>query len=486
MSSRRAVVVITDIFPPVAAVGHQRTVGLCRHLVDNDWNVSVVTMKPRLDVAFDQTLLSRVPSSVRVIKTASPDLPRLAQRLVGHSGGDSSSGAVPGAPPSGGAASGGGAAESADEESSAAGQGAGRDGTIRRLLSWLSWWLVLPDSRTSWLPTAVPAVAREARRIDARAIFSTAPCFSSHLVARAAAGWLRLPWVADFRDPWCGNDWRTIPPGLHTRAEELLERIVVRRADRITCAFDGINRHLDRRYAKPAGSISTIHNGFEARDLDDVPAEALRSDRCVLVHAGSLYGPRSPMPVLDALAALRRQKPELAQRLLVLLVGSPTWNDKPVAALAAERRVEDLVHIMPTVQHGRAVALVKGASAGILFGQGGGSALAPVPAKAFEYVGMGKPVLSIGSGREAEDILRDGGCTVWSASAEAESCSGALEQIARAHQTGSLCPAAGPGQSRERYSRQAMAIRIEEVIEQAIAARAGKRRKSAAAFASDG
>ena len=453
MSSPRRLLVVTDIFPPVAAVGTQRLVGLCGHAAACGWSTTVVTLRPRGGAPLDQTLLARVPESVRVIRTWAPDLPALAARLMRSGASDGKAAAESSGP----------VATAVLTEGSSPGLPA-RPGAIKRFAQWLSWWMYVPDSRSTWLPSGVWAGLRAQRP---EVIFSSAPMWTSHLVAAVLSKALRVPWVADFRDPWCGSTWRSLPGGLHTAVDQAMERGVVNRAARITCAWDGIRQLLADRYPARAAHMTTILNGFEPGEIDPVEVERTDAARCVLIHAGNLYGPRSPVSLLTGLRHLRRERPAEAARLLVALVGGGAWNGRPLVSLAEEHGVADLVRVVPPTAHRRAVALLKGADVAILLGQSGHQGLAPVPAKVYEYVGAGKPVLSIGSGDEAVDILRRGGCPVWTADDTEDSCAASLGEIAAAHGRGDLASTACREQ-RMSFTRSAMAERLMSVIEGAM------------------
>jgi hypothetical protein len=463
MAETRRLLVVTDIFPPVAAVGTQRIVGLCRHAADAGWQVSVVTLRPRSDTTIDETLLARIPEGVRVVRTWAPDLPAMAARLLGR-GSEQSRGA--GETTKASVSQGKAAPEQAVRTPQAAPV---RPGAVKRLMQWMSWWMYVPDSRSAWLPWGAWAAMRTGRP---DAVFSSAPMWTSHLVAAAVAKLRRVPWVADFRDPWCGSTWRELPAGLHSSVDRFLERRVVAGATRITCAWDGIRGLLAERYPRRADHVSTILNGFEPEEIDPVETERVDAGRCVLIHAGTLYGPRSPMSLLAGLRQLRQERPAEAARLLVVLLGGGTWNGQSVSALAEQHGVGDLLRVMPSTAHRQAVAMLKGADAAILFGQCGHEGLAPVPAKVYEYVGAGKAVLSIGSGAEAEDILRRGGCTVWPAADSGPSCAAALGEMAARHAEGNrVWPSASS--QRELFTRRAMAARLMSVIEEALCAGRG-------------
>lgn len=439
---------VTDLFPPMNAVGVHRSVALCRHLVETGWQVTVLAGRdPPAGCGLDEGLVARIPPTVRVVRAASPDVLRIVvhavkgkRRAVGSAGEPGAKGA---SPPAG-------------EPSPSGG---------RRVVDWVSWWLHVPDMRAGWLLPALRAGLREARRCRPSVIFSSAPAWTSHLVGAALSWLLRVPLVADFRDPWCGSAWHKMPYAAHRRVDEWLERAVVRRAAQVTCAWDGIRRHLADRHPARADRIQTVLNGFDAEELADVRPAREDTGRCVLLHAGTLYGPRSPVPLLEGLRILSERWPEQAARLQMVFVGPPTYNGRPLEDLARAHGVAEHVRLVPPTSHRQALSLIKGADVALLFGQSGSETLASVPAKVYEYVGLGKAVLAIGAGPEAVGILRQGGGALWSVpDADAGECAERLREIADSYD-GSRGFRAGARSAREQFSRQGMAERLARVLE---------------------
>ena len=205
--------------------------------------------------------------------------------------------------------------------------------------------------------------------------------------------------------------------------------------------WDGIRRHLKTRYPDRSEDISTILNGFWAEDTDEIEPVRLDQNRCVLLHAGNFYGPRSPMPLFAALQQLRRESPDVVGDFLVALVGRPEYAGRPLQQIARDYGVEDLVKIIPPVARREALALTKGACVALLFGQSGYEQLASVPAKTFDYISIGLPVLAIGGGEEVCGIVRDGGCRLWQTDEnDPQGILAALREIAQARREHSLAP----------------------------------------------
>jgi hypothetical protein len=441
----------------MAAVGIHRTVGVCRQLVKSGWLVTVVAAQPLAEEAQDLGTLADVPAEIRVVRTPAPNLLRAAARLLNICRkAKSAEGATPASVPS--------------EPAPA------RPSTLNRTIDWFSWWLCVPDTKTSWIPGAACAGLREARRARPDVIFSTAPAWTSHLVAAILSRVLRVPWVADFRDPWYGSHFRVPPHAAHNRMNERLEKRVMAGATEVTCAWDGIRRLLAARYPHKAGHIRTVLNGFDPEQIDLIAPKAIENGRCVFLHAGNLYGPRSPVPLLNGLGFLKRDRPDLANRARLVFLGTAAYRNQALSELADLSGVGDLVRVIPMVPHKEAIAMLKASQVAVLLGQSGTVELASIPAKAYEYIGTGKPVLAIGSGDEVCNVMQRGGCRVWRTPDDPAGIASVLKDILTDHE--STGPREQDNQaSRLAFTRTHMAEDLEAVLR--LAAAKGTRRPTA-------
>jgi len=145
--------------------------------------------------------------------------------------------------------------------------------------------------------------------------------------------------------------------------------------------------------------------------------------------------------LLRALQQLRAESPDDAKGLLVVLVGRPEYGGRSLREIVRDHGIEDLVRIIPPVARREALALTRGASVALLFGQSGYEQLASVPAKTYDYISYGLPVLAIGGGNEVCRIIRDGGCRLWRVPEnDAQGILAALREIAKARRDDCLAP----------------------------------------------
>lgn len=455
MIYRPSALLITQAFPPLTAVGIHRMLGLSRYLMERGWQVTVLTAEPSEDESVDPELLRSIPEAVHVIRTPAPDLPLWAAKLlkgrkVSQRPADEKS---PSPTPN----------PSTDTEEKPK-----KKSLKRWLVDWLSWWLHVPDGKTGWFLPGWWEGLKWAMRHRPDVIVSTGPRWTAQLIGVFLARFLRTPLITDFRDPWCGSAFNHVPYAAHRYVNRVLERMVVRRSNRITCAWDGIRRHLVRRYPRRAGNIVTILNGFDPKKFQDVSPCPFEGDRCVFLHAGGFYGPRSPLPLLEALRQCGKHHPHEFEKIQVVFLGLTSYGGRPLEQIIRDYQVQDSVRIIPRVPHYEALSYIKGADVALLFGQSGKKELASVPAKAYEYLALGKSVLAVDAGNEVCAIMRRGGCRVWRGlGSDPADMAELLAEIVRTHKQDTPDPDQ-QAEARKQFTHEQMARRFEELMKKVL------------------
>jgi hypothetical protein len=161
---------------------------------------------------------------------------------------------------------------------------------------------ILPyNEQVPWTPHAIAVAEQLIRDCRISAVISTSPPTAVHL----AAFWLKLrfglKWIADFRDPLLGN------PGRARRwavpYDHLLEWCIFGYADRIMSVTDSIVERWRRRYPRWRHKFIALWNGYDPAEVFPAAAIPTRKYR-TLSHIGVLYPQRHPFAILSALDRL--------------------------------------------------------------------------------------------------------------------------------------------------------------------------------------
>ena len=242
------------------------------------------------------------------------------------------------------------------------------------------------------------------------AVFSSVPPYAAHLVARSLKKRLDVPWLADFRDPWSDSPLRQGLPGWRRWVDRRMESSCLRWADRVICNTDRLRTAFRRFHPEiPAEKLVTLTNGFDDPLTAPPPAATRTGPRCFL-HLGSLYGHRRIDAFCRALTTLVGEGALDPATFKVLFVGD---NDssfvRDAQAAAPELMARGCIEFRPRVNWEAADRMRWDADLLLLFFD---DPLA-VPAKFYEYLPTGKPILAVTPEGALTDVLERTGAGVW-------------------------------------------------------------------------
>jgi hypothetical protein len=250
--------------------------------------------------------------------------------------------------------------------------------------------LKTPDPHWGWYWPALRAGLKFVRERKPEAIISSAPPWISHLVARGIHRRTGVRWIADFRDPWTLSPWRDALPPYILRFERTLERSIIEECDHVVCVSDEMVDDFRVHYAGvPSSKFTAITNGFEGEV--DYPVAARQNGTRQLLHLGSLYGDRRIRPLLCAYVNLLGRGAIESDKCKLLFVGN--INGEILAEASEEISFLQRLGVLEfreLVPYSEGQQLL--ASADVLLLLNGDNRVA-VPAKLFEYLLTGKPIL---------------------------------------------------------------------------------------------
>lgn len=287
--------------------------------------------------------------------------------------------------------------------------------TERRVALWekpVRKFLMPGEEGFSWIGPVEKAVMESAKREDYAAIISTAPPIAPHLAAGRLSRRLKIPWIADFRDPLAGSPIRKM--GALQVLDPMLERWIVNRASCVTLCTNVAHEDFKRRYPDRADRFELLWNGFDPDHVFCPPASRLNGPRR-LVHLGSLYDARTPNPLLVALASLIRKGRLEPDFLQVRLIGSlDSAFERQLPEVWSYLRQQGALMVTPTHQPQPVVQREMEDADGLLLvdmsPQNTGYTL---PGKVFEYVPTGRPIVAMTSpGSPTEWVLKNSGASV--------------------------------------------------------------------------
>ena len=339
MSSPRVLFVAFHYPPVLGGSGVHRTLAFTRYLPELGWQADVLTVQPWAYPSVDPAGAQDIPAQVSVVRAPALDSARHLSLF-------------------------------------------GRSLSITQL----------PDRWQSWIPAGVIAGMRYIRRFRPAAIISTYPVASAHAIGYFLHRFSKLPWYADFRDPMAQDDYPERPE--QWRSFRRIEERAVTHAAALIFTTPGAIKLYGDRYPQAAARMRLIPNGFDERDFAALAAEpaVMEPGPVTLLHSGVLYAKeRNPLPFFHALADLKKAGKISSRDVRIVL--RACGHVAEYSAVVERLGLGDLVQFPPTIDY--KCALVEMAAAdGLLLFQGRDCNY-QIPAKAYEYIRIGKPVLAL-------------------------------------------------------------------------------------------
>ena len=127
--------------------------------------------------------------------------------------------------------------------------------------------ILIPDRFLVWLPFGFKKGLEIIKKEKINIIYSSAPSFSVHLLARKLKRETGIKWVAEFRDPWTENIAFKKKFFIKRFIERKMERNVLKDSDLIISVAENIEESLKRALGfKNKEKFHIITNGFNIHD----------------------------------------------------------------------------------------------------------------------------------------------------------------------------------------------------------------------------
>ncbi len=356
------VLIVAFHFPPFGgSSGFLRVLKFCRYLRQFGWQPVVLTARSRAYERLDPSQVNEVPSEVPVIKAFALD----SKRHISFRG------------------------------------------RYPR-------WMALPDRWASWCLGAVPAGLFAIRRHRIDAIVTTFPIATAVLIGRILHKLTGKPWVVDFRDPMTEDEYPRDP--LTRRVWRWIERQAVQHSSRLVfTARSAIRMYLNRYPGLRPEECLLIPNGYDEDDFQGVIPSTVRTNHVdrptYLLHLGLLYPEeRDPRPFLRALGRLNRDG-GVNPACMRIGLRAPGFENY-YAEIIRQQGLENLVELLPPLPYHQALQEAANADGLLLFQ--GACCNHQIPAKAYEYLRLRKPILALTTetGDTAALLRESGGATL--------------------------------------------------------------------------
>lgn len=342
------VLVFAYYFPPLGLSGVQRTLAFVKYLPLYGWNPTVITVGDIAYYAHDTELLKELEEcNIDVYRTQSLDPHALAGK----------------------------------------GTFAMPSEAKRKVLSFLSDTFLFPDSKIGWKKYAKRMAHKVVSEKSFDAVFSTAPPYTSLILASEISSEYAIPLFLDYRDAWVDYPFKRYVTPFHKLRHIKSENAVLKKARGVIVASESIYHAMEKRYGEIVKSKTRIiTQGYDPFYFSEEAVNTSEKKKMIITYSGIFYEDRTPEYFFKAVRLLIDNLPQIKDELELWFLG--VFRDEH-RYLIHHLGLDDIVKVMGYVDHKRCVDLLK--QSDVLWAMMMDDC--STPGKIFEYIGANKHIL---------------------------------------------------------------------------------------------
>jgi len=428
----KRVLIITYYWPPSGGAGVQRWLKFVKYLRKFGWEPVIYTPENPEFPETDLSLAKDVPDGTEVIKQPIWEPYEAYKRLLGQKKGTKINAAF------------------LSEKK--------KNSLLENLSVWIRGNFFIPDARKFWISPSVKFLIKYLEKNPVSAVVSTGPPHSMHLIAIKVCGLMRLPWLADFRDPWTNIDFYK-DLKLTSRADALhrkLEKEVLRRADVVTVISRSMAEDCRTIYDR---SYEVITNGYDPGDtVISHPPEM--DKKFSIAHIGTLVSTRNPETLWVALQELLAEEPDLTKDLEIKLVGKVDYKVMEAVETYGLSSFLKKIDYMP---HDEVVKCQQESRVLLLIINNTPNAKMILTGKFFEYLAARRPILCLGpADGDAAAILRETNAGLLAGFGDAVTMKNHIRSLYKDYLSGQL---SSRSKNIEQYSRLELTAKLASLLD---------------------
>jgi len=360
----KKILVITYYWPPSGGPGVQRVLKYCKYLPKYGWQPIILTVSEGDFPVLDESLKSEV-KNLKIFKSKSLSLHKIFNSLIGKKNTPTFQ------------------LSSSD-----------KDSLFIKFARWIRLNFIIPDGRVGWYPSAVREGNKIINKHKIDVIFSSAPPYTAHLIAKKLSLKNKIPWVADFRDPWTDRfyNYENKRWYLTEKLDKYLENSVIKNASKCITVSDQISKS----YTKP---FNVIFNGYDEDDFLNI--NSTKRKKVTISYLGTMTKSQSPDCFFKAISLLNKNN----NHYKIDLVG----NIHPDIKFFIEQKgYGNFIKVKSYIEHSKAIQAMINSQFLLLVIPNTKKNKGIVTGKLFEYIRSMTKIILIGpKDSDASKILKE-------------------------------------------------------------------------------
>jgi glycosyltransferase involved in cell wall biosynthesis len=361
----KTALIITYYWPPSGGAGVQRWLKFVKYLRGFGWEPVIYTPENPEFPETDESLFTDIPENLTVLKTSIREPYGAYKTFIGRAKKEKIN------------------ASFLSEKK--------RNPFLENISVWIRGNIFIPDARMLWIKPSVKFLQRYLAENPVDIIISTGPPHSMHMIGMKVSRQLKLPWIADFRDPWTHIDFYRdlrLTSWADSRHRKM-EKQVLARASAVISISPTMATDFNNLYPR---DYEVITNGF---DMDDAnPSADIEPDRKFTIsHIGTMVSTRNPVVFWKAIQSVLKENADFGRDLLIKLVGKVDFK---VRESIEQSGLSTCVEYIGYTPHREVVKIQQQSQVLLLVINDTPNAAMILTGKFYEYLAARRPILCLG------------------------------------------------------------------------------------------
>lgn len=266
---------------------------------------------------------------------------------------------------------------------------------------------LLPDASICWVNKCLKNIESRIDLNEIDAIYTTGGLFGTYVLGYYIKNKYSIPWVQDYRDPWCTNNHYLENIWNHSMKQTLcwqekIEENLVKKSDAIVVMAENMIDEFVLKYGVDRSKFVEINNGYDEADFRDVPVCLERNEKFTLCYNGHINIGRSPIPLICTISKMIDSGKLNKSKVQWIFNGvvENTWKQQ-----MDQKDKYGIIKYNGYLNHRESIEKAMNSDVLTLFGEAGEGAKVVYTGKVFEYLRMKKPIFCFSSKNGVLDKL---------------------------------------------------------------------------------
>jgi len=275
---------------------------------------------------------------------------------------------------------------------------------LKKVFKYIINFFIWPDNKVFWIFIAFFSSLNLIKRNNINIVYIVTPPHSSSIIGYFLKKIKKIKLILDFRDPWANDVDLFVPSPFHKKCHEFAESRIINASNLVITTTE---YHTDYFIGKISGiktpKIFTISNGI---DLDIVPKYLnIEVTDFTITYVGNFDSTRNPFSFFKALSKVIKNHPHILGKNSVRFFGR--YNTS-IEENIKQFELNDIVlqygyiDYLETFEETSKSALLL-----LIIHNDFNTPKYSIPAKLYEYIAVGRPILAITPEGAASKIIND-------------------------------------------------------------------------------